>query len=201
MLLGTLTGFLASVFGWQINLIALQRGMECRKRAAFLVGFGAACADLVLIYCYFAGASLVAYNPKGWMFLKWIGILTILGLSLQLLFRTPKKIDFSAPKKPGAKRYFLLGFIIVVSNPAVFFLWAGIMSFILTHFPHASEFYYRWLFMGGFLLGASSWFLFLAFHMDKILKNLAHPTLIIWASRITATLLLCACLFLAFGKF
>ena len=38
MFLGMIAGFLASGLGWQINLIAIQRGLRRGRFAAFLVG-------------------------------------------------------------------------------------------------------------------------------------------------------------------
>ncbi|MFA6600133.1 MAG: LysE family transporter [Candidatus Omnitrophota bacterium] len=201
MLIGFLTGFLASVFGWQINLIAIQKGIDSHKRAAFLVGLGAAFADLAFIYGYFTGANLLLVaHPQYWVILKWVGIATIFGLSMRLLLKTPRVVDWSAPKRPGAKRYFLFGFLVVISNPAVFFAWIGVMSFILTHFPQASTPHYKWFFMGGFLAGASAWFLYLVLHLHKMMMSMLHPKALAWLSRITAILLLGACLFLAFHR-
>ena len=45
MPLGILAGFLAACFGWQIDLIAIQRGLKRGRVAAFLVGCGAILAD------------------------------------------------------------------------------------------------------------------------------------------------------------
>jgi threonine/homoserine/homoserine lactone efflux protein len=201
MLIGFIAGFLASVFGWQINLIAIQKGIDRHKWAPFLVGMGAASADLVFIYCYFTGANLLLYNPRWWTALKWIGIVTIFGLALRLLLRKPKTLDLPAGKQPGAKRYFLLGFIVVIANPAVFLLWLGVMSFILTHFPQLKNRPEEWFFMGGFFLGAGAWFIILVFQMQRIVKNLVHPKHLLWIARGTAVLLFCACLFLVFKNF
>lgn len=47
MLLGILIGFIAACFGWQIDLIAIQRGLQRGKTAAFLVGCGAILGDMI----------------------------------------------------------------------------------------------------------------------------------------------------------
>ena len=57
MLLGMLAGFLASCFGWQIDLIAIQRGLRRGKIAAFLVGCGAVLADMIFLLIGFTGTQ------------------------------------------------------------------------------------------------------------------------------------------------
>ncbi len=201
MLLGVVTGFLASMFGWQINLIAIQKGIDARRRSAFFVGMGAAVADVIFIYLYFTGAGLVLSHRESWAIFKWIGILTIFAIALRLLLKKQPPLDFAAKKKTGAKRYFIVGLVVVLTNPAVFLMWVGVMSFLLTHFPYIVERKAEWIFLGGFLAGAAAWFLILTFQMSRIMKNLTNVGHLAWIRRTIALGLLVAAVFLIFQEF
>jgi len=66
--LGMGTGFFASLTGWQINLIALHRGIERNTRtASFFVGMGAAFADIIFILVALTGAVPFLRNPNSWL--------------------------------------------------------------------------------------------------------------------------------------
>ncbi len=201
MILGILTGFFASLFGWQVNLVAIEKGINRHRLAALLVGLGAAFADLSYIYIYFTGAQLIAEYPFWWQVLKWVGAVTILGLAAGLLFKKPKPLAVPGEKKRGAKRYFLLGFLLVITNPAIFLMWVGLLSFILTHFSAPTDFPFQFHFMGGFMIGAASWFVLLSFQTERIMKRLTDARHRVWLYRATAILLLGAAVFLIFENF
>ncbi len=200
MPLGFLAGFLISLCGWQINLIAIHKGLERSRRSAFSTGMGAACADLLFLYVFFKGSGPILRHPDWWVVLKGIGIVTVLAVGLKLLFKKPKSMGEIRPKKRAIKRYFVLGFVMVITNPAVFIFYLGLMSFIATHFDQAKEPVFAWKFMGGFLAGAAVWFAVLSMILLKKIKYW-NDSYLVTASRLSGAVLLAAGLFLAIEKF
>ncbi|MBI3314223.1 MAG: LysE family transporter [Candidatus Omnitrophica bacterium] len=201
MLLGIFTGLLAALLGWQINLIAIHRGLGRGQAAAFFIGLGAALADLVFIALAFFGSVRLLQHPESWRLIKWMGIITIVAVSLQILFhQVSHKIEEPYKARKLAKNIFL-GFLVVIANPAVFVLWVGVVSFILTHFPEmVSRANFYFFFPAGFMMGASAWFLFLSLWIMPRIKKLGERSLHI-ISKISAVALLIAAVFLIFEKF
>ena len=63
MHLGILAGFLAASLGWQINLLAIQRGLLRGRVAALLVGAGAIVADMIFLSLGLAGTTPILEHP------------------------------------------------------------------------------------------------------------------------------------------
>lgn len=200
MILGFVSGFLASLFGWQINLIAINKGLEHSRRSALSVGLGAACADLTFLYVFFRGAAPILRHYDSWMVLRWIGIAAVFFIGLQLLIKKPGIRNVIRQKRRPIKRYFLLGYILVITNPAVFLAWVGVGSFIVTHFHQAAEPFFARKFLGGFLFGAMTWFVLVAFFLLNRIKTWSG-TYLVMGSRITGAVLLAAGFILLLKKF
>lgn len=172
MLLGILVGFLGSCFGWQIDLLAIQRGLRRGKGAAFLVGCGAIAADMIFLAIGFAGTQPISEHPEWWGLIRWIGISVILVLAARVIFvhgKTPSEVSEVQQKDPT--RNFLVGFLVVVTNPVVFLMWVWVIGLLRAHFPEARELWFREFFLAGFLIGSVSWFLLLAFVLLKKLSK------------------------------
>ena len=140
MLIGIVVGFLASCFGWQIDLIAIQRGLKRGRTAAFLVGCGAILADLIFLSIGFTGTQPLLDHPEWWGIIRWIGIGVILTLAARAFWShgQPSKQDEEVSKRNPTKN-FLVGFLVVITNPVVFLMWVGIIGFLRTHFPEARD--------------------------------------------------------------
>lgn len=198
MLLGVLTGFLASCFGWQIDLIAIQRGLKRGRLAAFLVGCGAIVADMIFLSVGFTGTQPLLNHPEWWGIVRWIGIAVILALAIRGFWghSKPRKQVEEVSKRNPTKN-FLVGFLVVLTNPVVFLMWVGIIGFLRTDFPEAREPWFKEFFLGGFLIGAILWFIPLAFIFLKKLKGLSEENHS-FLSRISAGMLILAALYLIF---
>ena len=203
MILGLIAGFTASLLGWQINLIALQRGLKSgRRRETFFVGAGALAADLVFIYLAFASILWLLRIPHFWMFAKGFGAATLVMVALRVFrhdFRHDKKAPLPSKHKHLA-RSFLLGFVVVIGNPAVFLLWIGVVGFILTHFPDPYPHAFKWLFLIFFSAGGMLWFIILSSALLPRMRRLSGESLG-WISKATAMVLLAAAVILVFEKF
>jgi len=197
--LGTLTGFVASVLGWQINLVAIQQGLERGRRAAFSVGFGAATGDFLFLAAALAGIAPLASHSWIQHGMKWIGASVILLIGIRFLLQP------GGPASPKRARHhpaksFLLGFLIVITNPLLFFVWVGVISFLVTHFQEASLLEERRVFLGTFLAGALVWFLFLSRALLHGVTKWGKERLEL-LSRIFSLLLIAAGIFLILENF
>lgn len=200
MLLGFIAGFLGSSLGWQMNLIVIQRGIARGRIAAFLVGCGAVTADLLFLWAGFMGEKPLLEHPETWGIIRAAGIVILLLLAAHAYFvhgKPRKRIEKVVSQNPT--RNFLVGFLVTLGNPAVFFLWLGVVSFVVGHFPEAHDPNFKWYFLPGFVIGALAWFGPLAFILLKKIQewNEAHLQLL---SRLLAALLVLVAILLIFEK-
>lgn len=196
MLLGFLAGFLASGFGWQINLVAIQRSFLRGRLAAFLVGCGALTGDMIFLTIGFTGTRPLANHPEWWGIIRWVGIAVLLLIAARTFFvhsRTPKQMPEVTNRNPT--KNFLVGFLVVVTNPAVFLMWLGILSLIRANFPEAAGAGFKEQFLLGFFAGAMAWFVpFTLVFMKKLKKwtESNHP----FVSKLSAVTLVLVAVFL-----
>lgn len=202
MLLGILTGFLASCFGWQIDLIAIQRGLKRGRMAALLVGLGAALADMVFLAIGFTGTEPLLKHPEWWGGIRWVGIGVILALAVRGFWghSKPRKHDETVNKK-NPTRNFLVGFLVVITNPVVFLMWLGFIGFLRAHFSEARQPWFTEFFLGGFLIGALVWFVPLAFIFLKKLDHWSEENHSFLSRLSSGTLVLVALYLIFFEKF
>ena len=202
MLLGIIAGFLGATFGWQINLIAIQRGL-CRGRmAAFLVGCGALSADLIFLSIGFTGTQPLLEHPEWWGIVRWVGISVLLFLAARVFFVHGKRREgFTEVNKRNPSRNFLVGFLVVGTNPAVFLLWVGVIGFLQTNFQETRQPWFKEFFLSGFLIGALIWFAPLTFIFLNRLKKWSEENFHL-ISRLSAGILALVALYLIlFEKF
>lgn len=198
MLLGILAGFLASCFGWQIDLIAIQRGLKRGRTAAFLVGCGAILADMLFLSAGFKGTQPLLDHPEYWGIIRWIGIGVILSLAARSFWARSKPHEQSEEViKRNPTKNFLVGFLVVITNPVVFLMWIGIIGFLRTHFPETRAPWFNELFLGGFLIGAVLWFVLLAFIFLRKLKRWSEENHS-FLSRVSSGILVLVALYLIF---
>ncbi len=202
MTLGILAGFLASCFGWQIDLIAIQRGLKRGRTAAFLVGCGAILADMIFLSVGFTGTQPLLDHPEWWGIIRWIGIGVILALAARGFWGPshPRKQDEEVNKRNPTKN-FLVGFLVVITNPVVFLMWIGIIGFLRTYFPEARGPGFKEFFLIGFLIGAMLWFVPLAFIFLKKLQGWSVENHSFLSRLSSGTLVLVALYLIFFEKF
>ncbi|MSR77155.1 MAG: hypothetical protein EXS63_02860 [Candidatus Omnitrophica bacterium] len=160
--IGAFTGFVGCLVSWQLNLVVMHRGLERGRHDAFFVGLGAVSADIVFLGGAFTGLYSLTGHPEWWIHLKWVSILMLLSVAARTYFRKKTIISANPVKKKNPARNFLLGFILVISNPLLFILWVGILSFLVAHFPDAQILDHQWIFLTSFYAGSSAWFAILA---------------------------------------
>ena len=197
--LGLLTGILAAVLSWQINVVAVHRGLARGWIAAFLVGCGATLGDALLIFAAFSGARPLLSRHEFWLPLKWIGIATLFILVLKILFHRHTEVK-EEPARGNQTKNFLIGLVIVIGNPAVLLLWAGITTFILTHFPALQPPFMHLIFVAEFFAGSILWFFLLSLVLLPRIRKWGEGRLEV-ISKFSAGALLLALLYAIFGKF
>lgn len=202
MLLGILVGFLASCFGWQIDLIAIQRGLKRGRAAAFWVGCGAILGDMIFLLAGFKGTQPLLDHPEWWGIIRWVGIGVILALAAHGFWghSKPRK-QLEEVNKRNPTKNFLVGFLVVITNPVVFLMWVGIIGFLRAHFPEARELWFEEFFLSGFLIGSMLWFVPLAFIFLKRLNRWSEKNHSFISRLSSGTLVLLALYLIFFEKF
>lgn len=196
MLLGLLAGFLASSLGWQINLVVIQRGLLRGRVAAFFVGCGAVAADMVFLAIGLTGTTPLLNHPEWWGIIRWVGITVLLLIAARTFFvhgKPPKQLVEVTKRNPT--KNFLVGFLVVATNPAVFLMWLGIISLIRANFIQAGRAGFKEQFLFGFLAGAMAWFVPFIFIFLKKLRKWTednHP----FISKLSAVTLVLVAVFL-----
>lgn len=202
MLLGILIGFIAACFGWQIDLIAIQRGLQRGKTAAFLVGCGAILGDMIFLWVALTGTQPLLEHPEWWGIIRWVGIAVLLLLAVRVYRghgNPPEQIENVSRRNPT--RNFLVGFLVVATNPAIFLLWVGVVGFLRANFEEAGTPLFREFFLAGFCVGGILWFGPLAFIFLRKLKHWSESNHSM-ISRVSAFVLVGVAVFLAvFEKF
>ena len=198
MLIGILAGFLASCFGWQINLLAIQRGLKRGRTAALLVGCGAVLSDMIFLSIGFTGTQPLLEHPEWWGIIRWVGIGVILSLAVRsfLTHAEPHVQDDEVVKRNPTKN-FLVGFLVVITNPVVFLMWVGVVGFLRAHFSEARTPWFKEFFLGGFAIGSVLWFGPLAFIFLKKLKRWSEKNHS-FLSRVSSGVLVLIALYLIF---
>ena len=202
MLLGFLTGFLGSALGWQTNLIAIQRGLHRGRIAALLVGCGALAADMMFLWIGFTGAQPLLDHPEWWRIIRWGGIIVLLSLAARVLVvhGRPRKRDEEVSQRNPTKNFFV-GFVVVGTNPAVFLVWVGVISFLLAQFPEARRPQFREFFIGGFFLGGLAWFLPLTLIYLRKLEKWSERNYDLLSKLLATVLVLVSLYLIVFEKF
>ncbi len=198
--LGMTTGFAASLIGWQINLLAIHRGLQRGRNATFFVGMGAAVADLVYISVAMAGVLPLIYHERFGPYLKWLGAAMIFLVALRTLLKKSGPVEKKPKKKRNPARSFFLGFVVVMSNPFLVIVWLGVVSFLVTHFAAVRIFQSKALLFLSFLLGAALWFLILSRAVLRGAKKWGEHRLQ-FLSRVSAIGLIAVGIFIIYHKF
>ena len=192
--MGAFTGFAAALLGWQVNLVAIHRGIARGRRAAFLVGLGASLADLLFTVLAFLGAAPLLRHAPIAPWLKWPAVAVMLYAAIRIFWQDPKRAT-EEEKHPPSHESLLLGFLFVASNPLVLLAWFGVISILVSHLPDLGVIGLRWLFLGMFLVGTSIWFGILSRILLPLVENWSEERLRL-LSKIGASAMLIAVLVL-----
>lgn len=200
LLVGSVTGFIVSLLGWQVNLVSLHRGIAHGRRPAFFTGMFAALGDTTAMTVVFTGALKITSHEEWGAWIKWAGVIVVTSIALKILFSKPTSESPLAASKAETSRGNLVGYLMVVTNPGVYLLWAGVLSFLLARFSALRDWPSFLIYACGFLLGASAWFFVLSRFLLERIRTWQSSTLGV-ISRVIGVLMLGVAVALAFGRF
>jgi threonine/homoserine/homoserine lactone efflux protein len=178
--IGIAIGIMTGALSWQINLVAVYRGLKNSSLAALATGVGATLADGLLIFLVATGLTCFDPSPKTMVFMKALGAILIGLISVKMFFQNPEKLNPEILGKKHLKRSLLAGFVLVVANPGIFVLWAAAIAFLTGYFPEFEFLSAKLLLLAGFILGSFGWYGWLAlFLLKKIsIRKLENKTLV-----------------------
>ncbi len=189
---GLVVGFFAGVLSWQVNLVAIHRGMKYDGWAAFCTGVGAAVADATFIFVALKSGSYLADYLDSYSFLKWMGWVILVLVACYLFYYTPKekKVATGAGNSGGNVRSILAGFSMVLGNPLILMMWIGLSGVLLGHFPGLHELAPRVFFTVGFITGSLTWFVLLTFLSRHIARGVETGMLRVYSRTCAGIILL-----------
>lgn len=189
-LVGLVTGFVVCLPIGPVNLTVINTALRKGFLSAFLVGCGAVCADLVYVSLALAGHATLPRDPRLLTVLRAVAVVVVAGLGVRnLLLKTEK---FEARSEAVAERVderwhhprsFLLGFLLPITNLGLLVLWATVVTALdardLVDMDKRAS---RWLCAIGVGMGASVWFLLIAWLVSRAHKRIT-PEALAWLAR------------------
>ncbi len=189
-LAGSVTGFVVCLPIGPVNLTVINTALRKGFLHAFLVGCGAVCADLVYVSLALAGHATLPRDPRVLTVLRAVAVVVVAGLGIRnLLLKTEK---FEARSEAVAERVderwhhprsFLLGFLLPITNLGLLVLWATIVTALdARDLVDLDKRVSRLLCAVGVGMGASSWFLLIAWIVSRAHKRIT-PEALAWLAR------------------
>lgn len=171
LLTGAISGFLASVPVGPINVTILNDGAKHGFRKAWFIGLGACLMEM--IYCGLSVAGLgsmfesrllrAAMELASFLFLFILGIKYLRAQSIEKSSRSERMIE----ERLHPHTAFMVGFVRVLGNPAVLFLWLTVSATFISHEWVDNNALSKAYFVGGVGLGTCGWFTLLSFGVAR----------------------------------
>ena len=143
ILLYVTTCFAVTVTPGPTMLLALTNGASRQWRVAGMGMLGAALSDLLLIAAVFVGlGAVLAASEVVFSVVKWLGVLYLIWLAVQLWRRRPVGLTTSPScSGPSARRAFVRSLMVALSNPkGLLFFSAFLPQFVNTARPQAPQY-------------------------------------------------------------
>ena len=132
LLLGLLTGFVMCIPIGPLNILVFNTKLKRGIAPAMSIAVGGAIMDFIYFFIILSGLSLFTINPQISLGFQVLGTLILFILGLKEIFFV--KVDLRERpkynKKIGSKSFLLLGILIYVSNPTMFFTLSTLCAFI-----------------------------------------------------------------------
>lgn len=189
-LAGVVTGFVVCLPIGPVNLTVINTALRKGFLAAFLVGLGAVCADLVYVFLALAGHATLPRDERVLTALRAVAVVVVAGLGIRNLMLKAEK--FEAKSEAVAERVdrrwhhprsFLLGFLLTISNLGLIVLWATVVTALearqLVNMDSSAS---RRLCALGVATGASVWFLLVAWVVSRAHRRIT-PEALAWLAR------------------
>jgi threonine/homoserine/homoserine lactone efflux protein len=141
-----ITSFVAIATPGPTVLLALSNGARFGTRVAILGMLGAMLSDLLLISAVSIGlGAVLAASETAFQVLKWIGVIYLLYLGIQLLCTKPESQQdirqVSNPATSHPYRVFLKCLLVALTNPKGYLFFSAILpQFVNPHAPQLPQY-------------------------------------------------------------
>lgn len=202
ILFGLFTGFVMCIPVGPINILVFNTKLKRGVIPAMSIAVGGAIMDFIYFFVILSGLSLFTINPKvsygfqvlGTVVLFLLGIKEIFFLHLNLRERP----HYS--KKLGAKSFLLLGILLYVSNPTMFFSLSALCAFIKSFNFFPSNLLNNAIFSFFVSLGSILWFYTLIVIIQKF-EHRITSSLMIKINRFCGILIVILSIFLGYKTY
>ena len=202
---GFLTGFSLSIPIGPINLTVINEAFRKGFPRAFLIGLGGVTADT--FYCvmaFFGFSPLLAKAQYLWPVLQFFGGVVVLTIGVRYSFLPQVPFSGMTQKTDSHiehfKKAFPIGFVLGISNFALFVLWCGVSALLISHGWVKPSLRSVLISIFGIALGSTTWFFLIALLISKLHRQVSSET-ISFATRICGFLLLVFGVFLCYHSF
>lgn len=183
---GVIAGVLVSILPGPINISVIHEGASRGFLRALMIGLGAVAMETVYCAVGFASISSLFQSRMMHAAIELISFILVLFLGLKYLI-APKlaKTSQSADKiehRLHPHTAFMIGFIRVLGNPSVLFVWITLSATFTAHGWVDPDWTSKSLCIGGVTVGAALWFAVLSYSVslghqklsDRVLLRLSH---------------------------
>jgi len=197
ILLGLLTGYLMCIPIGPLNILVFNTKLKRGMGPAMAIAIGGAIMDFIYFFIILSGLSLFTINPQITYGFQIFGsfILFILGIKEIFFVHVDLRERPKYNRKFGSKSFLLLGILIYVGNPTMFFSLSTLCAFIksFTFFP--STLTNNAVFSLFVALGSVLWFYTLLVIVEKF-EHKITKSLMIKINRICGVLIILLSLYL-----
>ena len=187
---GFVTGFVVCLPIGPVNLTVINTALRKGFLAAFLVGLGAVCAEMIYVSLAMAGHASLPHNRNLLVALRAAAVVVVAVLGVRNLLMKTAKFELRSEavaermdQRWHHPRSFLLGFLLVISNLGLIVLWATVTSAL-----HADDFVdmdlraIRWTCGTGVAMGAITWFFVISWLVSRAHRRIT-PQALAWLAR------------------
>ncbi len=186
LLAGFVCGFVVCIPVGPVNLTVIRYALRKGFLPAFLVGLGAAAAEMIYAAALLAGHTTILDKPlvRDTMRAVAVAVIALIGIR-SLLFREEKveARDAAVAERVDERwhhpRALVLGFVLTITNLMLLVLWATLTAFLFAREWVQPALSSRAMCSVGVLLGCSVWYLALAFFVSLAHRRVSPKTLTI----------------------
>ena len=179
---GLLSGFLVSVPIGPINITIINDGARRGFFNAWLIGLGAVTMDIIYCSIGFAGFMPVFHLREVRAAMELGSFLLVFILGVKYLLAKPVAPADLAPSEIEKKFHphsaFAIGFVRVLSNPAVLLFWITMAATFTSRHWVNETLESKISCIAGIGLGASVWFFWLSYAVTKVHRRISPKTLV-----------------------
>jgi threonine/homoserine/homoserine lactone efflux protein len=158
ILFGLALGFVSAIPSGPVGVNVISATLKASRRYAISLGIGSSLIDMIYMFLGLTGISLITFSDTMLYWIQICGILVLLALGWKEI--NYKAIDSSKATlvQPKRRRYLILGSLLTVTNPMIFFSFAAIATIVRSFDVFAATRTNDFIFSFCVGLGAIGWF-------------------------------------------